>query len=118
MSHRIERVNRLIRQEISDLLQRQIKDPRLAGFTAVTEVATSPDMRYARIFVSRICDEEDKRKTLVALGDASGYIRTELAKRLRMRHIPELSFEWDDSIEHGARILELIDRVSAENPPE
>lgn len=115
MSHRIERVNHLIRQEISELLQRHIKDPRLGEFIAVTEVITSPDLKYARIFVSQICSEEDKQKILVALRDASGYFRTELAKRIRMRHMPELSFEWDDSIARGARVLELIDKVSTDD---
>ena len=115
MSHRVERVNHLIRQEVSELLQRQVKDPRLNSFIAVTDVVTSPDMQYAKVFVSRICDEEEKKKTLSALSTASGFIHSELVKRLRMRRIPELTFEWDDSIERGSRVLALIDRVSAEN---
>jgi ribosome-binding factor A len=116
MSHRIERVNHLIRQEVSELLQRHVKDPRLDRFIAVTDVVTSPDMQYAKVFVSRICDEEEKKKTISALSTASGFIRGELVKRLRMRHVPELTFEWDDSIERGSRVLALIDRVTAENP--
>jgi ribosome-binding factor A len=118
MSHRIERVNQLIRQEVSDLLQRQVKDPRLDGFLAVTEVTTSPDMKYAKIYVSRICDEEEKKKTMSALATASGFIHSGLVKRLRMRRVPELIFEWDNSIERGARILELIDRANADDSPE
>jgi len=115
MSRRIERVNHLIRQEVSELLQRQIKDPRLDSFVAVTDVVTSPDMKYAKVFVSRICDDEEKKKTLSALSAASGYIHRELMKRLRMRLVPELNFEWDDSIARGSRVLELLDRVSTEN---
>ena len=111
MARRIKRVNTLIRQEISELLQRQVKDPRLGTFVAVTEVATSADLRYARIFVSRICNEAEKEETLSALTSASGFLRRELAGRLRLRHIPELSFEWDNSIEQGAHLQELIDRV-------
>ena len=118
MSHRIERVNNLIRQEISELLQRQVKDPRLGSFVAVTEVSTSPDLRYAKIFVSRIGGEEERQETLSVLAAASGYFRNELARRLRMRRIPELSFEWDDSIERGARLLQLIDRVSGDSTPD
>ncbi len=114
MSRRIERVNKLFRQEISELLQRQVKDPRLANFVAVTEVITSADMKYARIFVSGICSEEEKQETLSALASASGFLRNELAKRVRLRRIPELSFEWDSSIERGDRILSLIDKVIAE----
>jgi len=113
MTHRIERVNSLIRQEISQLLQHQVKDPRLGSFVAVTEVSTSPDLRYAKIFVSHIGSGEEKQETLRVLAAASGFIRNELARRLRMRRIPELSFEWDNSIERGAHLLDLIDRVSA-----
>lgn len=112
MSHRIERVNNLIRQEISELLQRQIKDPRLSNFVAVTEVSTSSDLRHAKVFVSYIGDKEEKAEILSVLAGASGFFRNELAKRLKLRRIPELSFHWDDSIERGARLLELIDKVS------
>jgi ribosome-binding factor A len=113
MAHRIERVNQLIRQEISQLLQRQVKDPRLDSFVAVTEVSTSPDLRYAKIFVSFIGSEEERQKTLSGLGAASNFLRNQLAKRLRLRRIPELSFQWDDSIERGAHLQQLIDEVSA-----
>ena len=118
MTHRIERINNLIREEISELLQRQIKDPRLNSFVAVTEVATSPDLRHAKIFVSCISSEEEKQEILSVLAAASGFLRNELAKRLRLRRIPELSFHWDDSIERGARLLELIDRVRADSTPD
>ena len=112
MAHRIERVNNLIRQEISILLQRQVKDPRLGGFVAVTAVSTSPDLRYAKIFISQIGSKDETQQTLGVLAAASGFFRNELAKRLKLRRIPELSFQWDDSIERGAHLLELIDRVS------
>ena len=115
MSHRIERVNQLIREQVSELLQREVKDPRLDCFIAITDVATSPDMKYARVFVSTICSDEDKKKVLSALSAAAGFIHKELVKRLRMRYVPELSFEWDTSIEHGAHVLELIDKVSTED---
>jgi ribosome-binding factor A len=112
MTHRIERVNNLIRREISELLQRQVKDPRLGSFVIVTEVSTSPDLKYAKIFVSRIGSEEEKQETLSALAGASRFLRNELTKRLKLRRIPELSFHWDDSIERGAHLLQLIDRIS------
>ncbi len=111
MAHRIERVNSLIRQEISELLQRQVKDPRLGNFIAVTEVSTSHDLKYAKVFVSRICSEGEKQETLRALTAASGFLRSEMGRRLRLRRTPELSFQWDDSIEQGAHLLELIDKV-------
>ena len=112
MTHRIERVNNLIRQEISELLRRQVKDPRLGTFITVTEVSTSPDMKYAKIFISRIGGEEEKQETLNVLTAASGFFRNELAKHLRLRRVPELSFQRDDSIEQGAHLLQLIDEVS------
>lgn len=114
MAHRIEKINSLIRQEVSDLIQNQAKDPRLGGMVSVTEVSVSKDLKNARIFVSGICNREEKEETLSVLRSASGFFRNELAKRLRMRHIPELEFRWDDSIEKGAHIQELIDRVAGD----
>jgi ribosome-binding factor A len=113
MAHRIERVNNLIRQEISRLLQRQVKDPRLESFVAVTEVVTSPDLRYAKVFVSYMGSQEERRETLNGLEAAAHFLRSQMARSLRLRRIPELSFEWDDSIERGTHLLQLIDEVSA-----
>ena len=115
MAYRIERVNHLIRQEVSQLLQRQVKDPRLGSFVSVTEVSTSPDLKYARIYVSRIGGGEEKQETLDGLAAAAGFLRNELARRLELRRIPELRFQWDNSIERGARLLNLIDEVSQDN---
>jgi len=112
VAHRIERVNNLIRREISELLQRQVKDPRLGDFVAVTRVSTSADLRHAKIFVSRTGSDKEKREILGVLIAASQFFRGKLAKRLKLRRIPELSFQWDDSIERGAHLLELIDRIS------
>jgi ribosome-binding factor A len=115
MAHRIERVNHLIRQEVSQLLQRQVKDPRLGSFVTVTEVATSPDLKYARIYVSRIGGGDEKQETMDGLMAAAGFLRNELARRLELRRIPELRFQWDNSIERGARLLNLIDEVSQDS---
>ncbi len=118
MAHRIERVNQLIRREISELLQRQVKDPRLGSFVAVTEVSTSSDLRYAKVFVSCMGSDEERQETLKGLEAATGFFRNQLSRRLRLRRIPELSFHWDDSIERGAHLLQLIDEVSADNTPD
>ena len=118
MSHRIERVSSLMRHEISGLLQRQVKDPRLSQFVAVTNVSLSADLKYAKVFVSSMGGEEEKRAMLKGLGAASNFLRNQLAKRLHLRRIPELSFEWDDSIERGDRLLQLMDKINAEQPPE
>lgn len=114
MTHRIERVNNLLRQEISELLERHVKDPRLSSFITVTEVVTSPDLRRASVYVSCLSDKQNRKEILTVLTAASGFFRSELSKSLRLRHIPELSFCWDDSIERGAHLLELIDKVSGE----
>jgi len=114
MSHRVERVSSLMRQEISELLRREVKDPRLSQFIAVNEVSLSADLKYARVFVSCMGSQEEKQAMLSGLGAAANYLRNQLAKRLRLRRVPELNFEWDDSIERGDRLLRLMDRISAE----
>jgi len=115
VTRRLERVNQLILREISELLRRQVKDPRLGSFITITEVSTSPDFRHARVLVSSIGSDEGKQEILSVLAAASGFLRNELAGRLRLRCIPQLSFEWDDSIERGVRLIELIDKVSVED---
>ena len=122
-THRLERVNQLIRQELSELLRRETKDPRLSGYISINSVETSPDLQHARVFVSCICEEEKKKDILSALSHSAGFFRSVLAKRLKMRRVPELHFVWDTSIERGARLLEYMDKVLAEdsrtdsNPP-
>jgi len=118
MPHRIERINHLIREEISELLQRHVKDPRLGGFVAVTDVVTSPDLKTARIYISHFGSEEEKANTMKAITAATGFFRKELAKNLTLRHVPEISFHWDDSIEHGAHMEEIIERVISEKDVE
>jgi ribosome-binding factor A len=113
MTHRIERVDNLIRREISGLLQRRVKDPRLGSFVIVTEVATSPDLRHAKVLITRMGSKQEREESLSALASASGFLRSELAKHLKLRRIPQLNFQLDDSIERGARLLELIDRVGS-----
>jgi ribosome-binding factor A len=115
LSHRIERVNQLIRKELSDLLCRYVKDPRLGNFITVTDVEVSNDLHYAKVFVSFLGTERERKEALNALQSASGYFHNELAQRLQMRRIPQISFHWDDSIERGSRILDLIDRIDHES---
>ena len=115
MAHRIERVNTLIRKEISELIQHHLRDPRLDRFVAVTEVSTSSDLRYAKIYISSMGGKQDEQKILGVLNSAVGFLRTELARKVRLRRIPELSFCWDDSIEHGDHILRLIDEITQQD---
>ena len=114
MPHRIERANSLIRQELSDLLRREVKDPRLDASITINNVSTSADLRYARVFISRMGNNVDKKETLDALSSASGFLRNKLAKRMRLRYIPDLDFRWDDSIERGERLDQVIDRINSD----
>jgi ribosome-binding factor A len=110
---RLDRVNQLIREEISLLLQRELKDPRL-GFITVTGVETSPDLRTAKVFVSVLGDEDQWAASLSALGSARGFIRNWLRQHLNLRVTPELSFRADHSIEHAARIQQLLKQLGAD----
>jgi ribosome-binding factor A len=112
MSYRIERVNQLIRQEISELLLRQIKDPRLGNFLSINAVETAPDLKNAKVYVSCICTDEEKKEIMSTLETASGYLHKELTKRIKMRYVPALSFYWDNTIERASHIMSLIDQVS------
>lgn len=115
MSRRTERLNDLFREEISDLLRRQIKDPRLNVFITVTHADVAPDLGHARIDVSVMGSDEEKEKALQGLEAAAAFIRHELRKRLSLRRMPRLYFRADDSIERAARVLHLLDEVT---PPE
>lgn len=117
MPHRIERVNHLIRQEISELVRLHMKDPRLSTFLSVNEVRTSADFRHARVYVSCISGTEHKEEMLAALAGAAGYLRRELANNIKLRRVPELTFIWDSSIEQGDRILNLIEQVTEDDAP-
>jgi len=112
VTRRTERINNLIRQEISGLLRQQVNDPRLTSFISVTKVSTSRDLGHAKVFVSTLGNEANKREILQGFTAASGFLRKELARRLRIRHIPELSFHFDNSIERGAEILKLLEQVA------
>ena len=111
-ARRMQRVNDLIREEISELLGREVRDPRLAGIISVTEVVTSPDLRHAKVYFSILGTEEEKRQAEDGLAAASGFIRKGLGERLSIRYTPELSFEIDESIERGSRLLQLIKDVT------
>ena len=104
---RLDRVNQLIKEEISMVLQRELKDPRL-GFITVTEVDTTKDLRLARIFVSVLGDEAQWTASLAALQSARGFIRHWLRDHLELRATPELDFRPDRSMAHAARIQALL----------
>ncbi|PKB83078.1 MAG: ribosome-binding factor A [SAR202 cluster bacterium Io17-Chloro-G9] len=111
MNRRIDRVNELLRQEISQLLSRQIKDPRLTGVISITQVKTTQDLRSARVFLSVMGDAEAKQDALDGIQSAAAYLRKELRDRLAMRYVPFLSFEVDNSIEEADQLLQIMDQL-------
>jgi ribosome-binding factor A len=115
MTRRTERLNSVIQQEISQLLREQVNDPRLTSLISITRVSTSPDLRHTKVFVSTIEDNVDKGEILKGFSAASGFLRCQLATRLQLKHMPELSFHFDDSIERAAKVLKLIDEVASED---
>lgn len=113
MSRRTEQVSEEIQRHISELLLREVRDPRI-GFATVTRVDVSPDLEHARVYVSVLGAEEEERASLRALRNASGFLRTALGKQMRMRRVPELRFEADRTTRQAIRISQLLDEVSSE----
>ena len=109
---RSERLGELILAEISDLITREIKDPRI-GFVTFTRVEMSDDLRHAKVFVSSIGAEAEKVRMLQGLSSATGYIRRHLGRALHLRYTPEISFLLDDSLEHGAKIAQILRQLHA-----
>jgi ribosome-binding factor A len=109
---RSERIGELILVEIADLIAREIKDPRI-GFVTFTRVEMSDDLRHAKIFVSSFGAEKEKARTLQGLSSATGYMRRHLGRALHLRYTPELSFLLDDSLEHGAKIAQILRQLHA-----
>ena len=114
MPRRIDRVNELLRSEISHLLAREIKDPRVAGVISVTEVIASSDLRSARVYVSVMGRAADRNLALEGIRSAAAFLRRELRDRVNLKHTPHLTFQLDDSIEEGDRVLRLMDGLSPE----
>ena len=109
MSRRVERINEQLRQEISQVILRQIKDPRLGGLITVTEVHTSSDLRSALVLLSVMGDTATKQSALEGVQSAAAFIRRERRGRLAMRHTPFLRFNLDESMEQGEHLLRIMD---------
>lgn len=117
-TQRQERVGQLLREEISRIVERELKDPR-AGMITITDVEVTPDLRQARVFFSVYGGDQEARATLEVLERAAGFIRSELAKEhLRLRYLPELEFRRDESLARGTHIFELLEQVKREPPPQ
>ena len=111
MSLRNERVRKALMREISDIIFREIKDPQICGMVSITDVDVSPDNSAARVFYSVYGNEEVKEKTSKALERHVGQIRHEVGKRIRLRKTPTLLFILDDSMERGAKMMDLINKI-------
>lgn len=115
--HRVERIQEIMKEELGKLLQREIKDPRI-GFASVTAVRVSNDMSHVKVFISVLGDEQQRKDTMAGLESAKGFIRSEIGKRVRLRHTPELHFVSDTSLEEGARILTLLNQIQSQEENE
>lgn len=111
MSHRPERMAEAIKKEIADLLRNEIKDPRV-GFVTITGVEVTKDLSFAKIFVSVMGKEEQRKESIEVLQKAAGYLRSEIGRRIKVRHAPELIFKLDVSLDHGTRIMELLHEIN------
>ncbi|WP_127531682.1 30S ribosome-binding factor RbfA [Paenibacillus kobensis] len=108
---RVGRVSEQIKKELSQIIQTELKDPRI-GFITVTGVEVTNDLSQAKVFLSVLGSEEQKEETLKAIARGTGFIRSELGKRMRLRHTPELIFKFDASIEYGSRIEALLEQIN------
>lgn len=111
MSHRIERVNALLRQEIGSVVADELKDPRISSIVSITRVETSRDLGFAKVYVSVLGSDQEKSDTLRALGSAAGFIHRSIRPNLRMRSVPHFAFYLDEAIEKGAEMVAFIDKV-------
>lgn len=114
MSRRVDRINGLLRQEISQLLAREIKDPRLGGVISITQVQTANDLRSARVLVSVLGDRETQESALDGIQSAAAFLRRELRDRLKLRYVPFLKFALDDSLESADAVLRLMNQLQGE----
>lgn len=104
----MRRVNEVLREVIGDTVTTELQDPRI-GFVTVTAVETSPDLRAARVYVSVLGDEDEREATMAGLRSSHGVLQSRIAREVRIKRTPTLSFHYDDSVERGARLSQLLD---------
>src|SRR5690625_5282994 len=110
---RSSRVAEQMKKEIGDILNRKLKDPRI-GFVTVTDVGITNDLQHATVFISVLGDESEKETTLIGLSKAAGFIRSEVGKRIRLRKVQEITFEYDEAHAHGNRIESILKKLNKE----
>jgi ribosome-binding factor A len=109
-SARMRRVDEAMRAVLSEAISKDLKDPRV-GFITVTGVKTSPDLRHAHVYVSVLGDEEERAASIGALQSAGGFLQARIAHSLRLKHTPNLIFDYDESVDRGMRIVELLEEA-------
>ncbi len=114
MADRIVRISEEVKKEISNIIQNELKDPRLPNMVSIISCNVTKDLRYAKVFISVLGNDEEKKNAISALKSAAGYIRRELGHRVQLRYTPEIHFELDTSIEHGIYINKLLDDAKKE----
>lgn len=114
---RSEKVADLIQKEISQMLVKSVKDPRI-GFVTITKVTVSDDFRFAKVYFSVAGTLKEREKSMKGLDSAKGYVRKELGRRIRLRYTPEIMFQFDPSIEYAIRMEELIQSIHQEKGPD
>lgn len=115
-NNRMTRVNDEITKELANIIRGELKDPRIGVMTSVLRVETTLDLKYCKIFISVLGNDEEKKEVMKGLKSASGYIRHLLAERINLRITPELMFRLDDSVEYGIKMSKLIEQISNEPP--
>lgn len=110
-SHKSERVNGEVKRELGNIIRSEIKDPRIAPLTSVTDVEVTQDLKYCKVYISVLGDEYAGEQTILGLKSAAGFIRRELARRINLRNTPELNFVLDTSIAYGMAMSKKIDEV-------
>lgn len=117
MSLRSNRVGEQMKKELGEIIARKIKDPRI-GFVTVTDVQVTGDLQQAKVFISVLGDDLQRENTLKGLAKAKGFIRSEIGQRIRLRKTPEITFEFDESIDYGNRIENLLYQIKEETKEE
>lgn len=113
--YRNQRINEELKKIVSNVIQNEIKDPRINSMISVTNVSVTKDLRYAKVYVSIFGSESNKIETLEILKNSSGFIRKEVGKNIKLRYIPEIIIEFDNSIEHGMHIDSLLKKIKENN---
>jgi len=116
MSRRTDRINEQLREEISTILARQVKDPRLNGVISITRVETSGDLRSARIYISVMGRQETKQRALDGIQSAATFLRRELRGRLNMKNVPFMTYLLDDSLLGADQVLRLMNQIRTDEP--